>query len=141
MVCFFTLCARYNFQQVFLRPLVQETAILKAYFKQHYNSGIHTIHFIRPSEDFMAEKFGVNRSMDEFGVSSSCWKWVPESLSKQFIYEATGNRRQAAGVEVKHWESKEAYLNAHEVLNSSILLVDVPAILNSALPTKVLAKE
>lgn len=141
MVCFFAFCARYNFQQVFLRPLVQETAILKAYFKQHFNSSIHTIHFIRPSEDFMAEKLGVNRSMDEFGVSSSCWKWVPESLSKQFIYEATGNRRQAAGVQVKQWESKEAYLNAHEVLNSSILLVNVPAILDSALTAKALVKE
>jgi hypothetical protein len=134
MVCFFALCARYNFQQVFLRPLVDETAALKAYFNQHFNNSIKTIHFIRPSEDFMAEKYNVNRSMDEFGVSSSCWKWVPESISKQLIYEATGNRQLAAGVEVKQWESKEAYLNAHEVLNSSILLVDVPAILNSGKP-------
>lgn len=134
MVCFFTFCARYNFQQVFLRPLVYETAVLKAYFKQHFTSSTQTIHFIRPSEDFMAEKFRVNRSMDELGVSSSCWEWVPQSLSKQLIYEATGNRQQAKAVTVKHWPSKEAYLNSHEPLNSSILLVDVPAILNSVEP-------
>lgn len=134
MICFFTLCARYNFQQVFLRPLVQETAVLKAYFKQHFNSSIHSIYFIRPSEDFMAEKYKVNRSMDELGVSSSCWEWVPESLSKQLIYEATGNRQQAKAVTVKHWPSKAAYLNSHEVLNSSILVVDVPEILNSVEP-------
>jgi len=140
MIIFFTWCARYNFQQVFLRPLADETAALKAYFKQHYNSSIQTIHFIRPSKDFMAEKYGVNRSMDELGVASSCWEWVPPSLSKQLIYEATGNRQQAMGVTVKHWASKEAYLNAHEVLNSSILVVDVPAILNSALPAGTVAK-
>lgn len=134
MICFFTWCARYNFQKVFLQPVVAETAALKNYFKQHFHSGIQTIHFIRLSEDFMAEKYGVNRSMDEFGVSSSCWDWVPEPLSKQLIYEATGNRQQAAGVVVKQWAGKQAYLNSGEVLNSNTLLVDVPAIMNSVKP-------
>jgi hypothetical protein len=129
MICFFAICARYNFQHVFLKPIVAETAALKTFFKQHFNSGIQTVHFIRPSEDFMAEKYGVNRSMDEFGVSSSCWDWVPDPLTRQFIYEATGNRQQAAGVVVKQWANKEAYLKAGESLNSSILLVDVPAIM------------
>jgi hypothetical protein len=134
MILFFIFCARYNFQVVFLQPVKQETATLKNYFKQHYHSGISTVYFIRPSEDFMAEKYGVNRSMDEFGVSSSCWEWVPESLTKQLIYEATGNRQQAAGVQVKHWAGKEAWLNSGEALNPNTLLVDVPAILNSVKP-------
>jgi hypothetical protein len=129
MVCFFAWCARYNFQQVFLKPVVQETAALKNYVKQHFHSGIQTVHFIRLSEDFMAEKYGVNRSMDEFGVSSSCWDWVPESLSKQLIYEATGNRQLASRVVVKQWASREAYINSGEVLNSNTLLIDVPAIM------------
>jgi hypothetical protein len=77
----------------------------------------------------MAEKYGVNRSMDEFGVSSSCWDWVPESLSKQLIYEATGNRQLASRVVVKQWASREAYINSGEVLNSNTLLIDVPAIM------------
>ncbi|MCS3795378.1 glucosyltransferase domain-containing protein [Niastella sp. OAS944] len=131
MICFFALCARYNFQQVFLRPIEDETAAIKTYFKQHFNSSIQTIHFIRPSEDLVAEKYKVNRSMDELGVSSTFRDWVPEPLSKQLIYEITGNRQQAEGVAVKQWAGKEAYINSHEVLNSSILLVDVPAILNS----------
>lgn len=134
MICFFAFCARYNFQKVFLRPIVDETAALTAYFKQHVNSGIQTIYFIRPSEDLVAEKYKVHRSMDELGVSSSYRDWVPEPLSKQLIYEVTGNRQQAKAVTVKQWPSKEAYLNAHEVLNSSILLVDVPAILQSVVP-------
>jgi hypothetical protein len=134
MIVFFVFCARYNFQHVFLHPIQQETAALKDYFKQHYHSGIQTIHFIRPSEDFMAEKYGVTRSMDEFGVSSSCWEWVPNALSKQLIYEATGNRKLAAGVEIKHWPGKEAYLRSGETLNSNTLLVDVPEIMNSVKP-------
>ncbi|WP_143774241.1 hypothetical protein [Niastella vici] len=134
MTLFFVVCARYNFQYVFLRPVQQETAVLKNYFKQHYHPGITTVHFIRPSEDFMAEKYRVNRSMDEFGVSSSCWDWVPESLTKQFIYEATGNREQAAGVQVKQWAGKAAYLSSGESLNNNTLLVDVPAILNQVKP-------
>jgi hypothetical protein len=134
MIFFFLFCARYNFQKVFLRPIQEETAALKNYFKQHYHPGIQTIHFIRSSEDFMAEKYRVHRSMDEFGVSSSCWEWVPESLSKQLIYEATGDRKLAAGVQVKHWAGKEAYLQSGETLNSNTLLVDVPAIMNSVAP-------
>jgi len=134
VLIFFVLCARYNFQQVFLPPIQQETAALKNYLKQHYHNGITTIHFIRPSEDFMAEKYQVNRSMDEFGVSSSCWDWVPESLTKQLIYEATGDRKQAAQLVVKQWAGKEAYLRSGEIITPATLLVDVPAIMKSVTP-------
>ena len=82
----------------------------------------------------MAEKYAVNRSMDEFGVSSSCWEWVPESLSKQLVYETTGNRQQALQLVVKHWANKEEYCRSGENINSSILLVDVPAIMNAITP-------
>jgi hypothetical protein len=134
VLLFFVFCARYNFQQVFLHPVQQETAALKNYMKEHYHNGITTIHFIRPSEDFMAEKYQVNRSMDELGVGSSCWEWVPESLTKQLVYETTGDRKQAAQLVVKHWAGKEAYLRSGEVLTNTTLLVDVPAIMNSVKP-------
>ncbi|HEX6431965.1 MAG TPA: hypothetical protein VF008_29940 [Niastella sp.] len=134
IVVFFVFCARYNFQTVFLQPVQQETAALKNYIKQHYHNGITTIHFIRPSEDFMAEKYQVNRSMDEFGVGSSCWEWVPVSLTKQLIYEATGDRKQAARVVVKQWAGTEACLRSGELIPNTTLLVDVPAIMNSVKP-------
>jgi hypothetical protein len=131
---FFVLCARYNFQQVFLHPVQQETAALKNYFKQHYHNGITTIYFIRSSEDFMAEKYHVNRSMDEFGVASGCWEWVPESLAKQLVYETTRDRKGASQIEVKHWTGKEAYLRSGAIITPTTLLVDVPAIMNSIRP-------
>jgi hypothetical protein len=102
--------------------------------KQHYHNGITTIHFIRPSEDFMAEKYQVNRSMDELGVGSSCWEWVPVSLTKQLVYEVTGDRKQAVQLVVKHWAGKDAYLRSGEVITNTTLLVDVPAIMNSVKP-------
>jgi hypothetical protein len=131
IMVFFVLCARYNFRQVFLRPVVDETAAIKTYISQHYNQAIQTVHFIRPSEELAAEKYQVNRSMDEFGVPTSCWAWVPEPLVKQLIYEATGNRQLGIRTVVKHWASKEAYLQSGERSDSTTLLVDVPAIMNS----------
>ena len=134
VLLFFVGCARYNFQQVFLKPVKAETAALTTFIKQHYHPGIQTIHFIRPSEDFMAEKYQVNRSMDEFGVPTSCMSWVPEPLVKQLVYETTGNRQQALQLVVKQWASKEEYTRSGENINSSILLVDVPAIMNAITP-------
>ena len=131
---FFVCCARYNFQQVFLRPVVQETAAIKNYINQHYHPGIQTVLFIRPSEDFMAEKYHVNRSMDELGVASSCWDWVPEPMTKQLVYEATGDRKLASRIVVKHWPGKEAWARSGEAANDSTLLVDVPAIMSSVQP-------
>lgn len=134
VLLFFVFCARYNFQQVFLRPVVDETAAIKNYIQQHYHKGIQTVHFIRPSEDFVAEKYGVHRSMDELGVPTSCWYWVPEPLVKHLVYEHTGNRQQAAQLVVKDWASEEEYTRSGENLNSTTLLVDVPAIMNSVKP-------
>lgn len=134
ILLFFVACARYNFRDAFLRPQVNETAALKNYIGQHFNNDIHTVYFIRPSEDFVAEKYRVNRSMDEIGVPSSCWPWVPEPLVKQLIYETTGNRQLAAGIVVKQWASKDEYLRSGEKPNSSALLVDAPVIISAATP-------
>jgi hypothetical protein len=134
VVLFFVLCANYNFRQAFLRPQVEETAALKNYISRHFNKDIHTIYFIRPAENFVAEKFHINQSMDEFGVASSFFPWVPDPLVRQLIYEATGNKQLAAGVVVKQWAGKEAFGRSGEKSDSSTLLVDVPAIMNTVTP-------
>jgi hypothetical protein len=134
LAMFFVLCANYNFRQAFLRPQVEETAALKNYIGRHFNKDIHTVYFIRPAENFVAEKYHVNQSMDEIGVASSFFTWVPDALVKQLIYEATGNREQALGVVVKQWAGKEEYIRSGQKTDSSTLLVDVPAIINTAAP-------
>jgi hypothetical protein len=131
---FFVCCAYYNFQHAFLKPQVVETAALKNYMQEYYHKDIQTVHFIRPSEGFIAEKYRVHKSMDEFGVASSHFDWVPEPLVKQLVYEQTGNRQQAARLVVKHWASKEEYTRSGEQLNNTTLLVDVPAIMDATKP-------
>jgi hypothetical protein len=131
---FFVWCARFNFYQGFVRPQVAETAALKNYFRQHYNTSIQTVHFIRPPEDIMAKKYHINYSMDEFGVPGSFFVWVPENLSKQLAYETTGNRQAAIKLWVKQWASKEEYDLAHEKVDSTVLLVDVKAIIDTIKP-------
>ncbi|WP_207510692.1 hypothetical protein [Longitalea luteola] len=128
---FFIFCARYNFSEAFVRPQVDETAALKKYIRQHYHKDIQTIHFIRPSETYIADKYRVYRSMDEFGVASSHFDWTPEPLVKQLVYEQTGSRQQAARLVVKQWGSKEAYTRSGEKLDKTILLVDVEDVMNT----------
>ncbi|MFL5744961.1 MAG: hypothetical protein ACJ751_09875 [Niastella sp.] len=134
IILFFVFCARFNFQQGFARPLVAETAALKNYFREHYNKNIQTVHWIRPPEDELARKFHVNFSMDEFGVPNSFFVWVPDPLSKQLVYELTGDRQAAYKIGVKQWASKEDYLHSGEKADSTVLLVDNKEIIDSIKP-------
>ena len=134
MFVFFVLCARFNLNQGFVRPLVAETAALKDYFRQHYNKNIQTVHFIRPPEDVLANKYHINHSMDEFGVPSSHFMWVPENQTKQMIYEQTGDREGATKIQVRQWASNEEYAQANEKVDSTVLVVDVKAIIETIKP-------
>jgi hypothetical protein len=134
LIVFFVCCARFNFQQGFARPLVAETAALKNYFRQHYNKNIQTVHWIRPSEDDLAKKFHVNYSMDEFGVPNSFFVWVPDHLSKQLIYEITGDRQVASKILTKQWANKNDYIQSGEKADSTVLLVDTKEIIESIKP-------
>jgi hypothetical protein len=131
---FFVGCARFNLNQGFVRPLVAETAALKDYLRQHYNKNIQTVHFIRPPENILANKYHINHSMDEFGVPSSHFMWVPENQTKQMIYEITGDREAALKIQVKQWTNNEEYAQSGEKLDSTVLLVDVKAIIETIKP-------
>ena len=125
----FIFSARYNFRNEFLHPVQQETAALKEYIQQHYHNGITKVEFIRPSEYLIAEKYHVNKSMDEFGVASTCWIWVPEPFTRHMVYELTGDRKAAAALEIKQWPDKESYMHSGEQANSNTMVLDVPAII------------
>ena len=131
---FFVGCARFNVDQGFVRPLVAETAALKDYLRQHYNKNIQTVHFIRPPENILANKYHINHSMDEFGVPSSHFMWVPENQTKQMIYEITGDREAALKIQVKQWTNNDEYAHSGEKPDSTVLLVDVKAIIETIKP-------
>lgn len=126
----FIVSARYNLQVTFLRPQQQESAAIKNYFQQHYNSSITTVYFIRPSEELVAQRFHVNKSMDEFGVPSTCWEWVPDPFVRQMVFEVTGNREAARRLVVKHWPNMESFQQSGAVINNNTLVVDATPLIH-----------
>ncbi|MBO9203666.1 MULTISPECIES: hypothetical protein [Niastella] len=131
---FFVWCARFNSYQGFIRPQVAETAAFQDYYRQHYTPKMTTIHFIQPPEDILANKYHINYSMDEYGVPSSFFVWVPNHLSKELVYEITGNREACRNLYVKQWPSKEEYDRAGEKVDSTVLVVDAKAIIDKIVP-------
>lgn len=127
---FFIVNAWYNFQSLFLRPVRAEYTALRQVISDQYKTQHSTVYFIRPEEDFFVRKYGITRSWDEFGVPSSFFSWVPEYLVKQVVFENTGNRTQAASIQVKHWLGREAFLQSGEQPADSVLLIDAEKVLS-----------
>ncbi|OQP54596.1 hypothetical protein A4H97_21760 [Niastella yeongjuensis] len=134
VMVFFIFCGRFNFYQGFARPLTEETTALKDYFKEHYNSNIKTVHWIRPDGDAFVKKFHINRSMDEYGMPSSLFVWVPDPMSKQLVYEITGNRQLASSLQIKQWPNENEYKKSGEKADSSVLVVDTKEIIANLKP-------
>ncbi|MCS3795379.1 hypothetical protein [Niastella sp. OAS944] len=120
----------YNFNKVFLQPIHEEYTSVKGYILQHYNNNITTIHFIQPTEDAFRKKYHIAFSMDEFGVPSTFFDWVPEALTKLLVYEKTGNREVANSLIVKYWENEESYKASGEQVTTNTLLVNMPELIS-----------
>jgi hypothetical protein len=127
----FIISAGKNFRQYFLRPVSREYVATRHFIQQHYQPNIHTIYFIRPAEEAFAQKFHIPISMDEFGIPSSYMDWVPDNLSRQLVFEITGNRTLAQSLIVKHWPDRESYLRSGTTINNNTLLIDMPAIIKA----------
>ena len=126
----FLVNAWYNFHVLFLSPIKKEYEQLSAYLETNLEPNTHTVHFIRPQEDFFVQRYGVTRSWDEFGVPSTFFDWVPEPLVKQIVLEKTGDRTLVNNLVVKHWLGKEAYQQSGERLMDGILLIDAEEIIS-----------
>ncbi len=74
-------------------------------------------------------KYGIPSSWDEFGMSSSYFKWVPEVLVRQLIFEKTGDRATAEKISVKSWQDKEAWLGSPHPSSPETLVIDAGNIL------------
>jgi hypothetical protein len=130
----FVICARNNFRNAFLKPVQQETAALKNHIQQHYHNGTRTIHFIRPPEDFFVKKYHVHQSMDEIGIPQSFFVWVPDPLCRQLVYEKTHNRKATEQLVIRHWPDAASFARSGEPVDSTVLLVDVQAIMSAPKP-------
>jgi hypothetical protein len=124
----------YNFNKVFLQPVHKEYMAAKNYVQQRYNKNITTVYFIMSSQEAFKNKFHRQSTMDEFGVPSTSFIWVPEPLTRQLVYEKTGNRETAKQLTVKYWTDAEGFAKSGERVTDSTLVVNMPEIIDSLNP-------
>lgn len=127
---FLVVCSWYNFNRQFLMPIREEYNDVKNYVFQHYNSNITTVYFIQPSEDAFQKKYHLQSSMDEYGVPSTFFTWVPEPFIRLLVLEKTGSREIAGNLSIKWWESEESFKASGEQVTGNTLIVNVPQILS-----------
>jgi hypothetical protein len=72
--------------------------------------------------------------MDEFGVPSTAFEWVPNDLTRQLIYEKTGSRETASQLTVKYWTDATAFAASGEPVTGNVMVVNMPEIINSLNP-------
>lgn len=123
------LTALNSFRFIFLRPAVDEYNSIKTFISQNYKPGITSIDYIRTGEDQVRNKYGVQSSWDEYGMSSSYFAWVPEALTRQLVFELTGNRATAEKLTVRVWADRSAFQAKGQPVAEGGLLIDAPEIL------------
>ncbi|WP_205514375.1 glucosyltransferase domain-containing protein [Longitalea arenae] len=121
----------YNFNKLFLQPVREEYRAIRNYLQQQYTRRTTTIYFIRPAEDAFSRKYQLPSSMDEFGVPSTYFEWVPENLVQQMVFEMTGSRRIAEQLVVKHWPDTARFAASGVTVTGNVLVVNAPALIDA----------
>jgi hypothetical protein len=121
--------AWFNFNLQFLKPIQKEYTAAKNYVQQHYTNHITTVYFIMPAQDEFQKQYGLHQSMDEFGVPSTSFEWVPENFAQQLVYEKTGNRETAQQLAVKYWKDEDAFAASGERVTDSTLVVNMTGLI------------
>ncbi|MBS1665292.1 MAG: hypothetical protein JST68_29880 [Bacteroidetes bacterium] len=124
------IAAIYNFRSIFLKPAQHEYTVLKTYFDKSYDSSrIQSVDYVRTKEDEVRKNFKVQTSWDEYGLSSSYFAWVPDAVTRQLIFEKTGNREAAGKIPVKVWKTQEDWKESGPQPSPEKLIVNVPELL------------
>lgn len=121
----------YNFRYNFLKPILKEYQVVRAYVEKNYKPGITKINFLRPPEGLFYDQFHVRYYRDEFGLPSTHKDWVPEPLVKQIIYEMTHDKNSARKIEVVQFTEAEHFNQQVALKEANTLSIDVEAIFNS----------
>jgi len=130
VACTLVVTACYNLRYQFLKPVTDEFAAIKEYMQHHYHPGIKTMYVITTPVDAFIKKYPIHMNMDEYGVPSTAFDWQLEYLPRQLVFEMTGNRQTAEQLTIKHWPDKDSFSHSGESITDSVLLIDLPAIIN-----------
>jgi hypothetical protein len=123
----------FNFRYNYLKPLLKEYQVTRAYVEKQYNPGITKIYFLRPADDLFKEQYHIKSYRDEFGLPSSHKDWVPEPLVKQIIYEKTHDKAAAKKIEVVMFHNDDAasFYKQVALKEEHTMVIDMPAIFKS----------
>lgn len=118
----------YTFNFQFINPLKKEYKDLKAYLEKNYRPSLQKVHFVRAERNLFQKKYAAYAYKDEFGAPSSSRDWVPEPITKQIIYEKTGNRELANKIIVQQYPTIDSFPNAIPIIDSVSLFIDINTI-------------
>ncbi|MFT2009488.1 hypothetical protein ACMA1I_12490 [Pontibacter sp. 13R65] len=124
--------ARYNVQQLYLKPVQQEYTLVRDYIVRNYKTGMQTVNFVQPQEDFFVRQYGITRSWDEFGVPSTFFSWVPAYFMRQVVFEITGDRSAAEALQITQWPDRPAYEAAGTTSSPNTLFLDIEEIIKAS---------
>ncbi len=121
--------AVYNFRGLFLPPAVHEYVALKTFIDKNFGPEIRSVDYIRGGEEDVRQQYGVQSSWDEYGMYSSYFAWVPDALTRQLVFEKTGDRALAGKLIITVWPDQQAWQTSRKQQTKGDLLIDAPAIL------------
>ena len=131
IACVLVVSAWYNIRYQVLRPLTKENAEVRAWLKQHYRPGVKNIYAIKAPVEAFVNKYHLFQNMDEFGVPSTTFDWGVEYVTRQLVYEITGNRQNGEQLNIKQYPDMETYNHSGDKLPPDGLLIDFGAIINA----------
>ena len=124
VVCF-VIVATFNFHINYIAPLGEEFGVIHNYFDRKYDTGVHTVYFLRPPENLFHKKYGINQYNDELGLPSTYRDWTPEPLVKQIILERTGSRAIAENIQVTQFADSTLFENQRAKALPNSMYIDV----------------
>lgn len=115
----------YEFNFQFVNPVKDEYKALKGYMASHYKPDINKVYFIRPDRKLFKQKYHTNVYKDEFGLPSTFKDWVPEPITRQLVYELTGDRIKAEQLNIVQFENMDAFKTTNPTLDAQNLVIDM----------------
>jgi len=121
----------YVYKYYLADPLHGEYKVIRKAVSDQYTDRVREVVFVLPKENGFNHTPGIRNYKDEFGVPSSSKDWTPEPLTKQIVYELTGNRQLAEALKVTLMNGPQEIRDTTMMHNKNILFINAPSLLES----------
>jgi hypothetical protein len=113
----------FNFQ--FVNPLKEEYKALRKHIATNFKAGTNKVYFIRAERNLFKHNYHTNVYKDEFGLPSTFKDWVPEPITRQLVYELTGDRTKAGQLDIVQFETIDAFKAAQSTPDAHSIVIDM----------------